>query len=59
VTQDVVIPMAVKAFAPSKVHVVEFEAVLRQSVPTLSIDSLQVASEAVYELVPPVPGIGT
>lgn len=56
VTQDVVIPLAVKARGPSRIHVVEFDLVTRKEAATLS--SLTVASDAIYEFVPPVPGIG-
>ena len=54
--QDRVVPVAVKAVGPSEVFVVEFEAVGRAEADDL--EDLQVASSAVYELVPPVPGIG-
>lgn len=60
IVQDTVIPMAVKALRPrqdhSEVHVIEFDAVSRSEVSALT--SLTVASEAVFELHPPVPGIG-
>lgn len=56
VRQSLVIPVAVKAFAKSKVHVIEFEAVQREEATSTLL--LAVASEAVYELVPAVPGIG-
>lgn len=56
VTQSVVLPIAIKALRPSEVHVVEFDAVSRAAVS--SIVSLTVASEAVFELIPTVPGIG-
>lgn len=54
--QDVVLPIAVKAIAPSEVYVVEFEPVRREHIP--SIEALTVATTAIYEFVPPVPGIG-
>jgi hypothetical protein len=56
ITQNVVIPIAVKAIAPSQVHVIEFDSVTRANAPTAA--SLNIASEAVYEFVPAVPGIG-
>lgn len=56
VTQDLALPIVVKTLGPSEIHVVEFEAVSRKDAEDLK--SLVVASEAVYELVPPVPGIG-
>jgi hypothetical protein len=55
ITQDVVVPMAAKTVGPSQVHVLEFEAVTREAAPTM--ESLVIASEAVYEFVPPVPGV--
>lgn len=54
--QDLVLPIAVKATAASLVYVVEFEAVSRKEIETKT--SLRIASAALYELVPPVPGIG-
>lgn len=56
ITQDTVVPVVVKAFEASKVHVVEFEAVSRSQAKTTT--ALTIASDAVYEFVPPVPGIG-
>lgn len=56
VTQDIAIPVVVKAIGPSRVHVREFEAISRSQ--AAQSPSLIMASEAVYELVPPVPGIG-
>jgi hypothetical protein len=56
VPQDLVLPVAVKAFARSMVRVVEFDVVARADAPALS--ALSIVSDAVYELVPPVPGIG-
>lgn len=56
ITQDLVIPVAIKARAPSEVWVLEFETVSRSEV--ASRRPLVIASEAIYELVPPVPGIG-
>lgn len=56
VNQDLVIPMAVKARGPSSLHVVEFEAVARAE--ALTTASLRVSTEAVYEFVPQIQGIG-
>jgi hypothetical protein len=53
--QTLVIPLAVKAIAPSIIHVVEFAAFERE---TAEDSTLQIVSQAVYELHPPVPGIG-
>lgn len=54
--QDVVIPIAVKAIGRSEVHVIEFDAVSRDQLP--SFGALALAAHAVYRLVPDVPGIG-
>jgi len=56
VTQDTVIPIVAKAFAPSKIYIVEFAAVKREDAE--ETEALTVASKAVYELLPPVPGVG-
>ena len=56
VTQDTVIPIDAKAFAPSKIYIVEFAAVKREDAE--ETEALTVASKAVYELLPPVPGVG-
>ncbi len=56
ITQDTVIPIAVKALAPSQVYVIEYEAIHRVNASRAS--SLSFASHALYQLVPPVPGIG-
>lgn len=54
VTQEEIIPVALKALGPSLVHVVEFEGVRREE----AAPDLRVVSNALYELTPPVPGIG-
>lgn len=56
ITQDLILPVAVKAIGPSKIYVIEFEAVSRKDAE--SKRSLSVASTAVYDFVPSVPGIG-
>lgn len=56
VPQDVVIPIGIKVVGPSRLYVVEFQAVKRAEAEGLT--SLSVASDAIYELTPPVPGIG-
>lgn len=56
VTQDWAIPIAAKALGPSEVYIVEFEPVARTSAKTLT--ALTKVSDAVYELVPKVQGIG-
>ena len=55
-TQDKIVPLAAKAVAPSTIHVVQFSSVSRKEAPLLS--ALSVQSDALYRLVPPVPGIG-
>jgi len=56
IRQEVVIPMAAKAIAPSRIYMVQFAPVDRKTASGLS--TLAVESEAIYELVPPVPGVG-
>jgi hypothetical protein len=56
VQQDLALPIAVKVVGKSRVQVVEFDVIHKQDASTA--DSLTVVSQAVYELVPPVPGIG-
>ena len=51
-----VLPMAIKAFAPSQIFVVEFESITEEQSKTAT--TLTVASSAIYELTPPIPGIG-
>jgi hypothetical protein len=53
---DLVIPLAIKTIGPSEVYIAEFSAVRKCDCEEL--ESLTVASDAIYELVPPVPGIG-
>jgi hypothetical protein len=58
ITQNVAIAVAVKAIGPSQVYLIEFEAVRREQTHLLAEMELAVASEAVYEFAPHVPGIG-
>jgi hypothetical protein len=51
-----VIPLAVKAFAPSQIFVVEFGSMSKEEAQAAT--SLAVASSAIYELIPPLDGIG-
>jgi len=55
VDQNVVVPVAVKCLAPSRIHLVEFNELDRESFE--EVDSLVIASDSVYEIRPPVPGI--
>lgn len=54
--RDIVMPMAAKAIAPSKVYVVQFAPIERSLATRLS--PLVLETEAVYVLVPPIPGVG-
>lgn len=51
-----VVPIAVKAIGPSTIHVIEFAAFERDAE---AETSLVMVSQAIYELEPAVPGIGT
>lgn len=55
VTQGHVIPIAVKCVAPSKIFVVEFLALDRKTYET--VNTLTIASDSLFEIKPPVPGI--
>ena len=55
VSQDVVIPIAVKCVNPSEIYVVEFDAVDRNSYTDL--DELTISCDSLFEIRPPVPGI--
>lgn len=55
ITQDVVIPIAVKCVGPSKIHVVEFVPLTRQD--NAGVNMLAIASDSLFEIKPPVPGI--
>jgi hypothetical protein len=56
VQQELVLPIAVKAIGKSMVQVVEFDVIRKEDAATT--DLLTMKSQAVYELVPQVPGIG-
>lgn len=51
-----VLPMGIKALAPSRIQLVEFAPVTRADAPNL--DELEATAHVHYELTPPVPGIG-
>lgn len=55
ITQSRVIPIAVKCIRPSTLYVIEFEALERETYP--EVDTLVVAGQSLFELLPPVPGI--
>jgi hypothetical protein len=56
VHQELVLPIAVKAVGRSMVQVVEFDVIRKEDASTT--DLLTLRSQAVYELLPYVPGIG-
>lgn len=56
VTQDYILPIAIKAIGKSEIFIVEFDVVAKAD--AAALESLIPISEAVYELIPPVPGIG-
>ena len=56
ITQNRVIPLAIKAVAPSDIFVVEFQELEREGYAETT--SIAVASDSVFILKPPVPGIG-
>lgn len=55
IEQDHVIPLAVKSVGPSQIYVVEFEELDRATYS--SVSSLTVASDSLFEIRPPVPGV--
>lgn len=55
ITQNRVIPIAVKCIPPSTLYVIEFEALERESYK--EVDGLVVAGQSLFRLEPPVPGI--
>jgi hypothetical protein len=50
------LPIGIKAISRSHVYVAEFDEVTKANVDEL--ESLSLVSDAIFELVPPVPGIG-
>ena len=56
VNQAFAVPIALKSISPSKIHIVEYGRVKREDAEAL--DALTMVNQAVFELVPPVPGIG-
>lgn len=55
VSQDRIVPVAVKIVAKSEIHFVEYDEVTRHGYPNLS--GLSAVRDVLYELKPPVPGI--
>lgn len=56
ITQPFAVPLALKSIAPSQIHVVEYGDVRREDAEAL--ETLTIVNQAVFELVPAVPGIG-
>jgi hypothetical protein len=56
IKQELVLPVAVKAIAPSRVYVIEFQGLNRDEAEACR--SLTVASTGLYDFFPSVPGIG-
>jgi len=56
VTQAVAVPIALKSLPGSRVQIIEFAEVRREDATTL--EALPIVNQALFELVPPVPGIG-
>lgn len=56
ITQAFVVPLALKSISPSRIHIVEFGIVQRDGADDL--ETLSIANHAIFDLVPPVPGIG-
>ena len=56
VTQQHFLPIAIKAIGRSEIFIVEFDVVAKAD--AAALDALIPMSQAIYELVPLVPGIG-
>jgi hypothetical protein len=56
VKQAFAVPIALKSISPSKIHIVEYGEVRREDAEALDVHTM--VNQAVFELVPPVPGIG-
>jgi hypothetical protein len=56
VKQDVIVPIGIRTIGPSRIHLIEFAAVHRSEAD--STDLLTRVSDSIYQLEPPVPGIG-
>jgi hypothetical protein len=56
VMQTVALPIGIKAVSPSHVYVAEFDVITKEDLDDL--ESLSIVSDAVFEFVPTVPGIG-
>lgn len=56
---DLIVPMAVKLIAPSRLYVAEYDFVERNEVVTngLQLANLRISGEAFYEFVPPLGGV--
>jgi hypothetical protein len=56
VVQQFAVPLALKAISPSRIHLVEYAEVSREEAKT--IQAIPLVNQAVFDLVPAVPGIG-
>ncbi len=56
VSQPFVVPIALKSVGPSKIHIIEYDIVTRDAAEIT--EALSIVNQQVFELVPPVPGIG-
>jgi len=56
VTQPFVVPIALKSIGPSKIHIVEYDIVTKDAAD--KTEALSIVNQQVFDLVPPVPGIG-
>jgi hypothetical protein len=56
ITQAFAVPIALKTISPSRIHIVEYEAVKREDADALQ--ALNIVNQAVFDLEPAVPGIG-
>ncbi|ULL01230.1 hypothetical protein [Bradyrhizobium sp. I71] len=57
---SLIIPLAIKAMDGSRIYIAEFEpwTIAMSDLPEDQLPGLNLASEALYNLIPPVPGIG-
>lgn len=57
VVQPFAVPIALKSISPSRIHLVEYTEVSREQAE--SLEALTMVGQAIFELVPAVPGIGS
>jgi hypothetical protein len=56
INQDFVVPIALKSISPSRIHIVEYDAITKKD--ARAMEALTIVGQALFDLVPPVPGIG-